>query len=274
VLVENGLYGVAKIVMLIALAAVAPRTGIFLSWSAPLFVVVVAVNVIIFGRLLPEHAKDLVGAGEEVPRQHVTRFLAADYVASMLWTATIGLLPVLVLATEGKRASAYVYIPWTICYTLYLVSRNMGMSLTTEGARDPARLAEHTRATLMSAARIVVPGALVLFVGAPWILRYGFGAAYSVHATTLMRLLALSTIPALVPLTFVSVARVQRRLVAMMVVSAASTVPVLVLTPILLHTSGIAGAGIAWLLVQSVVALVLLVGEQRPYVGVRVSSVR
>jgi Na+-driven multidrug efflux pump len=60
----------------------------------------------------------------------------------------------------------------------------------------------------------------------------------------------------------------------MMVVSAASTVPVLVLTPILLHTSGIAGAGIAWLLVQSVVALVLLVGEQRPYVGVRVSSVR
>jgi hypothetical protein len=81
----------------------------------------------------------------------------------------------------------------------------------------------------------------------------------------------LSTIPALVPLTFVSVARVQRRLTAMVVVSAASTVPVLILTPILLHTSGIAGAGIAWLLVQSAVAVVLLAGEMRPHVAARTS---
>jgi O-antigen/teichoic acid export membrane protein len=264
VLTENALYGIAKIVLLVVLASVAPTNGIFLSWTAPLLVVVVAINLLLFGRFLPEHAREPVEAAEEVARNHVTRFLVADYIASMLWTATIWLLPVLVLATKGKSASAYAYISWTICYTLYLVSRNMGMALTTEGARDPARLAEHTRATLLGTGRIVVPGALVLFAGAPWFLEI-FGAEYAKHATGLMRLLALSTIPALVPLTFVSVARVQRRLRAMVVVSAATTVPVLVLAPILLHTSGLAGAGLAWLIVQTAVAVVLLAGELRPH---------
>jgi O-antigen/teichoic acid export membrane protein len=268
VLTENALYGVAKIVLLVALAAVAPQNGIFLSWTAPLLAVVVAVNLLLFSRFLPEHAKDPVENGEEIGRGHVTRFLVADYIASMLWTLTIWLLPILVLATKGKSASAYAYVSWTMCYTLYLVSRNMGMALTTEGARDPARLAEHTRSTLAGTGRIVVPCALVLFAGAPLFLHI-FGSEYSNHGTGLMRLLALSAIPGLVPLTFVSVARVQRRLHAMVIVTAATTVPVLVLAPIFLHLWGVAGAGLAWLLVQTVVAVVLLAGELRPHLTAR-----
>src|SRR3954447_4428290 len=140
VLGENAIYGVAKIALLVALASVAPHSGIFLSWTAPLLLIVVVVNVLLFGRFLPEHAKDKTVVGEEVQRAHVTKFLIADYGAALLWSGTIALLPVLVLVTEGKSASAYVYIPWTICYTLYLVARNMGMALTTEGARDPSKL--------------------------------------------------------------------------------------------------------------------------------------
>jgi O-antigen/teichoic acid export membrane protein len=264
VLTENSLYGIAKIVLLVALATTAPRSGIFLSWTAPLLVMVVAVNLVVFARLMPAHKKDPVET-ESIDRGELTRFVAADYVASIVWTATIWLLPVLVLATEGKAASAYATISWTICYTLYLVSRQMGMSLTTEGARDPHRLAEHTRATLISAGRLVIPGALLLFAFAPWVLRI-FGEEYAANATGLMRFLALSTIPALVNFTFVSVARVERRLAAMVVVSVATTLPVLALTPILLHTLGLAGAGLAWLIVQSAVAVVLLLGELRPHV--------
>jgi O-antigen/teichoic acid export membrane protein len=194
----------------------------------------------------------------------VSRFLVADYVSSLLWTATIALMPVIVLKTDGPSASAYVYLSWTVAYTLYLVSRNMGMALTTEGAHDPARLAEHTRSTLKAAGRIIVPIALVLAAGAPLFLRV-FGGEYSHHATTLLRLFALSTIPAIVPTLFITVARVQKRLGAMVVVTALSTVPVLVLAPLFMHFMGIGGMGLSWLVVQSALAIVLLARELRPH---------
>ena len=86
-----------------------------------------------------------------------------------------------------------------------------------------------------------------------------FGQDYVRHATGLLRLLALSTIPAIVPTTYISAARVHRRLGAMTLVTAASSLPVLVLTPVLIPSLGIAGVGVAWLAVQSVVAGALLV---------------
>jgi O-antigen/teichoic acid export membrane protein len=264
VLVENTGFGIAKVVLLFAFAAALPTTGIFLSWTAPLVVVVLVVNVLVFRNLLPEHEERSEAFAEPITRSHVSRFLIADYIASLLWTATIALMPVVVLNTDGASASAYVYLSWTVAYTLYLVSRNMGMALTTEGAQDPGRLAEHTRATLKAAARIVVPLALLLAVGAPIFLKV-FGNEYSRHASTLLRLFALSMIPIIVPTTFVTVARVQRRLVAMVVVTALTTVPVLALAPVFMHFMGISGVGLAWLVVESAVAVVLLAGELRPH---------
>jgi O-antigen/teichoic acid export membrane protein len=257
VLIENTAFGVAKILLLLALAAIAPATGIFLSWTSPLLVIVVVVNVLIFGRLLARHRAEPVSTAETLDRREVTRFVGADYVASLAWTAAIAGMPIIVLWTAGASASAYVYLTWTIAYTLYLVSRNFGMALTTEGARDPDALGGHVRATLQAVARIVVPLAAVIVLTAPLILQF-FGSDYARHATTLMRLLAVSAIPAIVPIVYVSEARVRRRLRAMVVVTLASTVPVLIATPLLVSALGINGVGVAWLAVQLVVAAALL----------------
>jgi hypothetical protein len=257
VLVENTAFGIVKIAMLIPMAALLPRTGIFLSWTIPLLLVVVALNLVIFIGLLPRHAELPRSVAEPAGRREIGRFLAADYVAMLAWTAAIAGMPVIALRVEGPSESAYVYLAWTIAYTLYLVSRNLGMSLTTEGALDPASLGAHARATLVSAVRIVVPLAIVLALASPIVLQV-FGSEYSDSGSDLLRLLALSAIPAIVPLIYVSAARVQRRLTAMVIVTLASTVPALVLSPFLLEAYGIVGVGMAWLVVQAAVALVLL----------------
>jgi O-antigen/teichoic acid export membrane protein len=264
VLVENTGFGIAKVVLLLAFAAALPRTGILLSWTAPLIVVVVVVNIVVFRNLLPRHAAENLAVEEPITRGVVSRFLIADYISSLLWTATIALMPVIVLKTDGPSASAYVYLSWTVAYTLYLVGRNMGMALTTEGAHDPGRLAEHARATLIAAGRIVVPLAVLLAVGAPVFLKL-FGGEYSSHATTLLRLFSLAMIPAIVPTTFITVARVQRRLTAMVIVTALTTLPVLALAPVFMHFLGLWGMGLSWLVVESAVAIVLLLGELRPH---------
>jgi O-antigen/teichoic acid export membrane protein len=263
VLVENSGYGVMKIVLLFMFASMIPKSAIFLSWTAPLLIVVPAVSLVLFRNLVPRHVERTRDIAEPITRSIIGRFLVVDYLSSMLWTAAIALTPIIVLAISGASASGYVYIAWTIAYTLVLVSRNMGMSLTTEGAHEPERLWEHTRATLKASFRIIAPLAALLVVGAPLVLAV-FGTKYQAGAGVL-RLFALSTIPAMIPLTFVTVARVQKRLTAMLVVTALTTVPVLVLAPILMHIMGVIGMGYAWLIVQSAGAIFLLLGEMRPH---------
>ncbi|HEY1737160.1 MAG TPA: hypothetical protein VGI86_00530, partial [Acidimicrobiia bacterium] len=208
---ENTTFGVVKIALLIAFVAFARGSAIFLSWTVPLIAIVLIVNVAIFGRFLPRYHREYTGAVEPINAKVVGRFVGADYVASVAGTTATSLMPIVVLAILGDSAAAYVFFAWTIAYTLYLISRVVGMALTTEGASDPDNLDRYTRAALVTSARIVVPLAILLAVVSPWFLRV-FGSKYAAHSVGLLVLLVLSAIPAIVPTTVASVARVQRRL--------------------------------------------------------------
>lgn len=265
VLAENASYGVTKIVLLLVLASVLPDTGIFVSWTAPLIVIVVGINALVFRILRPRHT------GPDNVRNDtgaIRRFLLADYVSSLAWTASISLMPLVVLAVEGPRhgpsATAYVYLAWSMAYTLFLVSRNTGMVLTTEAARDPEHLDVHVRRAVGVGLRIVGPLAVLLAAAAPLVLRV-YGAEYSANASTLLRLLALAMIPAAVPVYAVTVARIEQRLGAMVTITLTSTLPTLVVSIPFLRIFGIVGIGWAWCIVQTAAAVVLLRGELRRY---------
>ena len=60
---ENGLYGIGKIVLLVVLAHITGRYGIFASWTIPALIALLPVNLLIFGRLLPRQA----GIGPQEP---------------------------------------------------------------------------------------------------------------------------------------------------------------------------------------------------------------
>jgi O-antigen/teichoic acid export membrane protein/aminoglycoside phosphotransferase len=262
VMAENVAFGIIKIVLLIALATALPDVGIFASWTMPLIVVVVLVNVLVFRRLVPRHVAARDATVERVRPRDLGRYLTADYFASLLWTATTSLLPLIVLAVDGAKQSAYFYLSWTIAYTLYLLSRNLGMSLVTEGARAPHRLYEFALRTLAQCGKIVIPLAVATALLSPLILRF-FGPEYVTGASVLLPLLVLSAIPNVVIATFLAAARVQRRMHAVVVVTAAMSVSVVGLSVLLLQRYGLTGVGVAWLAAQSVIAIALLATELR-----------
>jgi O-antigen/teichoic acid export membrane protein/aminoglycoside phosphotransferase (APT) family kinase protein len=262
VLVENVIFGVVKIVLLVALAVALPKEGIFASWTLPLILFVVPINVLVFRRLVPRHVAARDAVVEPVHARDLGRYITADYFASLLWTATTSLLPVIVLAVAGAKQSASFYLSWTIAYTLYLLSRNLGMSLVTEGARAPQRLYEFALRTLAQSGKIVVPLAVAVALLSPLILRL-FGPEYVKSASVLLPLLVLSAIPNVVIATFLSAARVQRRMRAVVVVTAAMAISVMGLSVVLLDRYGLTGVGVAWLAAQSVIALGLLLTELR-----------
>jgi hypothetical protein len=117
--------------------------------------------------------------------------------------------------------------------------------------------------------RIVAPLAIFIAVFAPLLLRI-YGPAYSHHATRLLQLLALSAIPNAVTLTYLNITRVQRRMKAVITTTAFLAAGVMILAISLAPIIGIAAVGVGWLVSQTVVATVLLLGELRtvwlPYV--------
>jgi O-antigen/teichoic acid export membrane protein len=205
---------------------------------------------------------------EDLDARIIRRYVGFDMVGSILLNATIGLLPVVALAVAGPSASAYLFLSWTVAYTLYLVSIGVGMSFVTESSRDPGRIDELARTMVGHALRIVGPLAALLVLAAPLVLRI-LGPQYADHATLLLQLLVLSAIPNVVVTTYLGIVRVQRRMTAVIAVIGALSGGVLVLAAALMPWIGVTGAGVAWLVSQCAVAGVLLAGELRPVLLVR-----
>lgn len=254
--VENSAYALLKIGLLLLFASRIPESGIFLSWTIPLVVMLLPVNWLIFRHLLPRHIQQNEGLALPLERGQIVHYSGGLYVGFLFSLAASKLLPVIVLGYVGSAASAYFYLPWMIASALQLITPSMTTSLTVEGARDPSQLAAYSRRIMIQAAGIVVPASLAVFAGAPLLLRL-FGADYAANGTLLMRLLALATIPHVVTGLYLGVSRVQRRVGQVVAVQATILVLLLGLSHLLLPSLGIAGVGWAWLASQSVMAAVL-----------------
>ncbi len=258
VTLENALFGLAKIGMLLPLAALVPHAGIYISWIVPAALAVPLVNWLIFRKLLPRHAKKTRDARPPSRRQ-VGRFLAGDVSGALLLLATVSLVPVLVALFVAPGTNAYFYMAWTIGCTLDLLAANMALSLTVEGAFDPVKLAVNAKAALRKMLMIGVPVAVVAALLAPWILGL-FGPGYAREGAPILVLLAAATLPRTLTEIYLGALRAMNRTSRVALVQGVRAVLVLGLTLVLTKYMGIIGAGIGVLISQVVVAIAVLPG--------------
>ena len=258
VTLENAIFGVAKIALLLPLAAVIPHTGLYVSWIVPAALAVPLVNLLIFRKLVPAHAKETI---DRAPpgRREVSRFLAGDVTGALMLLATVSLVPVLVATFVVPRINAYFYIAWTIGTTVDLLAANMALSLTVEGAYDPVRLARHARAALRRILLILVPVAAGVALLAPWILGL-FGPGYARAGAPVLVLLAAATLPRTLTEMYLGALRAQSRTSLVALVQGCRAVLVLGLVVILTPAMGILGAGVAVLASQVVIAAAVTPG--------------
>ena len=242
--VGNTAFSAVKLALLAAFAVALPTSGVFVSWVAAIAASVVPLGWLVFRRLVPRHVKATEDRARPPTLKEMGRFLAGDYTGSLFSLAVVYLVPVIIAAQVSSEENAYFYIATTIGGTTDLLAVNMGASLTVEGAHDPARLAANTRAALRRMARIMLPVATVLFVGAPWILGV-FGEGYAQAATPLLRWFAVGSVLRVVIETYFAVLRAQSRTAGLAWLQGLLCVLVLGLTVLLLPRTGLTGAGVA-----------------------------
>jgi O-antigen/teichoic acid export membrane protein/aminoglycoside phosphotransferase len=255
--VENVVYGIAKIVLLVALVSASPRYGIFGSWTAGLIPSMVVVNVLIFGPLLRRRSATPSDAVAMPTRKDIVRFAAPDYLAALMWLAATTLMPVIVVAVAGATSNAYFSLAWMIVAPIAAASASMGIALVATAAPEPHRLPEYARGVMRRTAWLTIPTAVVLALASPLVLRV-FGQQYAAHGAVTLSLLALMTIPNTITALYTSIYRAQRRMRRVVMLQVGLCGSVLVLAPPMLEIFGIAGVGLDWVVCQTAVAGALL----------------
>lgn len=260
--IENAAFGIAKIVLLLVFAGSVAQVGIYVSWTIPAAMLVVPVNWLVFRRFVPRHVAAPLSelapsTSAGAPTGGILRYLVGDYAGSLCYAASIGLLPLIVVAVAGPRFGAFFYIAWTIASAMYLVSVSMATSLMVEGAARRRSLAHDAWRIFGLLVRVQTGLTILVIVGAPLILSL-FNGAYASAADGLLRLLALAALPHGVNAIYLAVARVRRQVGRVIAVQATTAGIALGLSVVLLGPMGIAGVGVAWLIAQASVAVVVL----------------
>ncbi len=260
--VENTVFSLTKIALMLIFAVSIPTLGIFASWSVALVVAILPTNYFIFRKLIPIHVRQNVQNNAAIVPRQVARFAAYDYIGALFWLICTTLMPVIVATVSGPTANAYFYLAWTIANTLYLIAPAMGSSLVVEASKEQKKLAFFSYKVFQNTMKMVMPAAVVLVVSASPILLV-FGKGYSSQGANLLRLLALSAVPNVIIATFVSVARVKKYMKSIVVVLGTLCTLLLGSSYVLLKVYGIVGVGIGWVISETLVAAVVYVTRLR-----------
>lgn len=260
--IENGLGALLKIGLLLAFTTLLPVYGIFAAWMVPVFLSLPPVNLLILGRLAPLHART-APAHAGPSRTEVSRYVLGNYIGTLCYLGYTTLLPILVTVRLSPSANAYFYMPWMLAGTLQLIALNLTTSLTVEGAWEERKLGLYCVRILKQALYLVTPLVVLFLIGAPWLLRL-FGSAYAQEGAPLLRLLTLATLPNILVMLQLSVARIQNQTSGVIWAQGLLCALLLGVSYLLLPTLGIAAVGWAALVAQITVAGIALATTLRP----------
>ena len=255
--VENAAFGAAKVVLLVALSFLGGTWAILASWSLAAALLIVPVNLALFLKFIPHHARATAERTSEFTTRDIVRFSAGNHASGVLTMLPDALMPIIVLNIAGATASAYFYTSRAIIVALRFIAMNISNALTAEGANRDRDLDRLLRWAAILSVAVLAPAVVVLLVEADLILRI-FGREYAENGATLTRLLALGLVPFAVVTLYTAVARVRRQVGRLILLASVSTTINLSLGITLVAAIDIEGAGIAWLVAQTAAAMVAI----------------
>jgi O-antigen/teichoic acid export membrane protein len=262
--VENTSFSLIKIGLLPVFAAVAPVSGVFVSWTLPVIACIIPVSYFLFRKVVPTHVSKSAGRGSLPHPRVVGSVLAGEYVGSLAFIALTSVPVLLVLAKLGAEQTAYFQTPWLIGTSFDFLLFGIATSLLVESSARPTVAHTLVPRAVRLGCLLLLPGCLLLLAGAPIILAV-LGHQYAAQGTGLLRWLALALPFMGVNVLYMTFARMARRIRRIVAVQVSLAVLVLSLTDLLIGHIGIAGAGVAFAAGQALVACSVLPSVVRQY---------
>ncbi len=263
--VENTLFGLLKIALLIPFATWSPGLGIFWAWVLPVFPIVIGVNILM--ARLPEARSGGTAADPEISRlsnrsllHAIITFSLADWLAAVARLVALGVIPLIVLARLGREFAAYFQVSWLIAFVIFSLSANAAYALLAESSYEKSQLNRHSLQALGLSLGLTVPVAFVGLVGAGLLLRI-YGADYAANSANTLRILLVAAVPNVIHQLYIGRLRSQGRMATVMALETVLSIVVLGLVWVLIPGFGLSGVALAWLLGLSLMAAYAVASE-------------
>jgi O-antigen/teichoic acid export membrane protein len=262
--IENGAFSMLKVLLLFVLVHHVPASGIFDAWISPLVIIVVPINWWLFRRLLPEHVRQANGRSSVPDRRTLGRIVGGEYLGTLTMIALTSLPALFVLRELGAQDAAYFQTPWLVGTSIDFLLWTIATSIIAEVSARPNVAPQAIRKGVRYSTYLLVPVMVVSLLAGPYAIRI-LGPAYANHGTRLLEFLLCALPFVAINVLYVTYARLARRVRRVIFAQGSISLLVLILMISLLHTYRDAGAGVAFLVGQGVVALVVAPSVIRQY---------
>ncbi|GAA4679521.1 hypothetical protein GCM10023215_10800 [Pseudonocardia yuanmonensis] len=255
---EQLLFALGKMGLLILFANLAFEKGILVAWAIPIIVLQLAISPFLFLRLLPRVPPPGEGTPPMPDRRGLLTIFLAEYATGAVTVIIPLVLPLLVVASLGTEANAYFALPWLIAESFSVLIWNISSSYVVETSHDRRQQWALMKRTFRLSYLIGGLGVPALFFLAPWVLSV-LGDSYSDQGTWVLRYAVLAIPFTIVNMNFINTSRLRNQMGRVVVLEVFTAALVIGLAVVLMGRMGIAGAGLAFLLAQAVTALVVAV---------------
>ena len=145
----------------------------------------------------------------------------------------------------------------------------MSPSLFAEGSHFEEKLRGNVKKSLIFTFLILIPAIILLILLGKWLL-LAFGQSYSLNALRLLQILAISSFPLGINYIYFSILRVTGRLKELVVICGIRAVAVLLVSFLVMPSTGIIGIGYAWLGTQIGISIYAALAMRSLYLTRRV----
>lgn len=251
VFTKNSIMSILKVIIpfvLIGLGA----SGIFLA-STLSFAIACLIGIIILTTKLKHIIKLQF---DKVLAKQMRRFSVENYLATFIEGLSISLLPILITNRINANISGYFYIDTMIINALYVIPSAISQVLFAEGSSKEQSLAGIYKKALKFIYIFMVPAIILLILCGRYILEI-FGESFATYGYGPLVLFSLAGIPVAAKLLTNAIFNIERKVI-LVIITDIITVSIVMSISYILLPKGLVWVGVAWVIGESIGALVAL----------------
>ncbi len=255
VLLKHTIHSLIKLPLPILLVLFFHSFGIVASWGIALGIALVISFFVFLPRIQLLYKP--IPTLNLTPLKNMVQYSGGNYLASILSSMPVIVLPLMIVNILGPDHNAYFFIAWTISSILYAIPGAVSRSLFAEGSHANENFSKNVTKSIKFTYLLLVPAVLILILAGKWILLV-FGQNYSSNGLKLLWFLSLSGIPISIVSIYISILRVRHKINEVIRIQAFEATAILVASYLIIPFSGIIGIGYIWLGVHGAIAIYVL----------------